>query len=206
MSIKTILVGILALTLSACSTFKIVENSESPRTPAAIPVAYSSIGVLSSGEHINDSALLEAKLSNALYEARVRNLTASILFPGTLEKPVDNMLRVLKRENIAALLHIKNLNIEAQTYTSSNLYQVGQKTKPVDTSITAVPLYTMGAELELIDVNTKAVVWSGRVEYEDSTLLPLLLEKTAEKIVENLEQRKYLIQDKDVAPVVSTSK
>ena len=206
MSIKISILGVLALTLSACSTFRISENPTGLRTPAAVPPAYSSIGVLSSGEHINDSALLESKLSNALFEAKVRNLTATILFPGTLEKPISSMLRVLKRENVASLLHIKNLTIDAKTYSSSNLSQIGQKARPVETVVSAIPLHTMAAELELIDVNTNTVVWSGRMEYEDSTVLPLLLEKTAEKIVEDLERRKLIVPDKELAQIVSSSK
>ena len=54
------------------------------------------------------------------------------------------------------------------------------------------PLKTLSAKIEFIDLKTKNTVWSGTLTFQDASSLPLLIQKTADGIVDHLSRKNLL--------------
>ena len=200
--IKIITTGIVLTTVVSCSSLEISDNTLAPQKASAVSVSprsldsqekhYASVGIYSSGDKLKGDLLLEESLSDALYKKKVRNLTSSLILPGNETRSLPPVVKVLKRDSFEALLVIKQLEITSTSLRapSSTIGNFTRETLVLQKQ--TEPLKTLSAKIEFIDLKTKNTVWSGTLTFQDASSLPLLIQKTADGIVDHLSRNNLL--------------
>lgn len=187
--LKALTIGIVLTTVVSCSSLEVQDNplkgttdSTGLRQPGSELKPYGSIGIYSSGDKLRGDSMLEESLSNTLHQRKIRNLTSSLVLPGSQTRAIGPVVKLLKKDNFEALLIIKNLNIVSETPRSPNGTIGNQSRETLLLKKEAQPLRTLTAELEFIDLKSKNTVWTGQLTFQDTTALPMLIQKTADGI------------------------
>lgn len=198
--IKAIITGVVLTTVVSCSSLDVRDlpskenagSAESTRSPDSQKKGFGSIGIYSPGDPLRGDLMLEQSLSEALYKRRVRNLTSSLLLPGSQNRSIGTVVKMLKRDNFEALLIIKNLNVvtESSRSPSGTVGNDGRETLILQKEIN--PLRTLTAQIEFIDLKSKNTVWTGDLTFKDANALPILIEKTADGIANHLANKNLI--------------
>jgi hypothetical protein len=197
--IKAIVTGVVLTTVVSCSSLEMseVQTSTAPkmeagRMPDSQKKGYTSIGIYSSGDKLKGDSYLEESLSNELYKKKIRNLTSSLILPGNEQRALKPVVKILKRDNFEAVLVIKQLEIASETNRAPSGTVGNESRETLILKKESHPLRTLTAQIDFIDLKTTATVWSGSLTFQDASSLPILIQKTAEGIADQLAQKNLI--------------